>query len=135
MQENIKKSYILVHFPALRFLYVFLCDRKTLQMDTSYFSIIYQFILNVRFVTPITVRYKNELRFLQITGIIWCRCWIICSNGIEVICIPLIIGLSIEEEMIIEDKRVKYNDLPSHVGISSRLGINNLKTMAYMIFN
>ena len=44
--------------------------RKILQMATSYISIIYQFILNVRFVTPITVRYKNELRFLQITGII-----------------------------------------------------------------
>ena len=65
-EENIYFSTLYV----LRFLYVFLCDRKILQMATSYFSIIYQFILNVRFVTPITVRYKNELRFLQITGII-----------------------------------------------------------------
>ena len=31
------------------YLYVFLCDRKILQMATSYFTIIYQFILNVRF--------------------------------------------------------------------------------------
>ena len=52
------------------YLYVFLCDRKILQMANSYFTIIYQIILNVRFMTPITVRYKIELRFLQITGII-----------------------------------------------------------------
>ena len=52
------------------YLYVFICDIKILQMATSYFTIIYQIILNVRSMTPITVRYKIELRFLQITGII-----------------------------------------------------------------